>query len=605
MKTKASFTRKLAGGGLVVGGVAAIAFAFNAGSKNAESVARPLVTQGREVKARAMAPVVQNSFHPGSRAAFDALCAQLVEEGKAADLPSAVLTLMNEYADADLGLYAFQVACDEGIRFVAGQPLAEFCRVTRERHANTAVAAMALSRELKVVSTASESEFLELCERVLAEGGDPAQVRVALLRRAEWLRDRGEAKQAAADYLRLWSEQPEKAKELRLEVSTRACLREAGYILEAEIFDTHSEPEAFAADLLSEMREGTSAAASYFRNAPRLAQFIDASAGQELSAADEALHWARAGRLAIYLRDASGASEAYQKFAEAAARYAASSEIELREYSRFAPVQREVCASAEFFFGDGELARSLVAPEVRPGANERRALIRSLASSRETLSDAAFAAASKLGAEEAARLTELEAQVEVAGKRFEEAVRVQERFIDAFPDADETIKVLMSAAETYKQHLKKPAQAAELFGRAAELDPDSPVAIKAKLEQGLSFYEAKAYEDALLSLEEFAALYPADPRRTSADFFSALCEAALGLVDEAEQRVAELLSEHPTCAIAPDAYYWMGSSLAARQEHERAVFFLDELQARFPGNKYEMEAQRLRQQLAETTLARN
>jgi TolA-binding protein len=545
--------------------------------------------------------------HPESHAALDELCKAI--GGDDLDRPAALGMLIDLQPDSNLGLFAFQAVLEEKLFDARAADELSFCRAVRGRHPRNAVAAMALDRELKILAEKKSGELVSVCETVFAGEAMPAMERIARMRRAEYLRNTGDAKSAVLDYLSLWRSQPEKCSELGLGIATRACLREAGLILEAETFGDAMDKGELAAVLIDEFK---TASASYFQAAPHYEK-MELANEAHATPFDRALNWARIGRLAVYRRETAAALNAFNEFTQAIEAMAESlrpksiavdSNEEAAIYTRIAGIQAEIQRSTEFFFGDDEIARALRGEGARRvSPSEQARLKKELRASDEKLFEASFVRAARDGEASAARLVQIAVRAKSCEKSPASAASIYERFANEFPGSAQSATFLRELAQIYKSDLKSPLKAAEVFGRVAGNFPDSPEAATARIEQGLCYYEGGKLEDALLALQEFAALHSDDHRVAIANFFAAISEAGLGMTEDAERHMTDLIHEHPQSPIAPRAYLWLGTHLFSRKDFRAAQSYFTELQARFPDSPQAAEARQYGARMKEMELA--
>lgn len=103
---------------------------------------------------------------------------------------------------------------------------------------------------------------------------------------------------------------------------------------------------------------------------------------------------------------------------------------------------------------------------------------------------------------------------------------------------------------------------------------------------GITQYEMEDFEHAAKTLEDFCNLKTNTENLLTGQFVLALCEEALGLGTESEQRMWMIYKDHPESSVAPRAIFWLASNRLAHQEYGKARELFTDLCDRYPDGEY-------------------
>ena len=106
----------------------------------------------------------------------------------------------------------------------------------------------------------------------------------------------------------------------------------------------------------------------------------------------------------------------------------------------------------------------------------------------------------------------------------------------------------------------------------------------------LSLYDSEMHEEAFERLQEFQVTYPESDQIVDAQFLSAMCESGMGLSDDAEQHMKDLVREHPQHTIAARAMFWLASASLSRKDYSGAHETFLNLTKRYPESEYATRA---------------
>jgi TolA-binding protein len=172
----------------------------------------------------------------------------------------------------------------------------------------------------------------------------------------------------------------------------------------------------------------------------------------------------------------------------------------------------------------------------------------------------------------------------------EERMRAYEYVVSRLPTSKETPQYMIEWASFCANVLGLNSKSLEILEAVFNDYPGSDVANLAHVRHGLMLYEDEKYEDAYLSVQEVLASSATSSEGLTAQFVSALCESAMGLDEESENHMYEIVEGHPTSQIAPRALFWLGSNALSSMEYEKAEEIFRDLVSRFPDSEYAEKA---------------
>ena len=470
----------------------------------------------------------------------------------------------------------------------------------------------AIEKELDATVGQDPDRFLRRC-RELIDSETSDEVRALVLkRRIAYHRVRGMAKDAAADCLMLLSGFPSALLEAAVRRDALDSMREAGLVLEAAILEAlcAEEPPGDASGRVScvagllasdlgigltgpdDVSAGTTTvsglARAYWRLAPDLDEIL-ASSTEDADSGDLFLFRARATALAIDqadLEDAVIAADEWVRETQAALEGVETTLCEKQALSFsalgvFRLLSRRVHATSfagEWIEESYALMSSDLAVLLTRIGEIDLSLCVALGACNSSNDEFAFAAADRY-----------HTFLTVTNNR-EERMRAYEYVVSRLPTSKETPQYMIEWASFCANVLGLNSKSEEILERVFTEFPDSDAADLAHIRHGLLLYEDGRYEDAYLSLQEVLVDSATNSEAVTAKFVTALCESAMGLDNESESHMYEIVEKHPTSLIAPRALFWLGSNALSSMEYETAEEIFRDLVSRFPDSQYAQKA---------------
>jgi TolA-binding protein len=133
-------------------------------------------------------------------------------------------------------------------------------------------------------------------------------------------------------------------------------------------------------------------------------------------------------------------------------------------------------------------------------------------------------------------------------------------------------------------------KAAEVFAELREHYPHSEYAGAASVRQALCLYQEGHYSEAYEVTQMALAGGLPEHEALKAEFLVPLCEAAMGLNEDAEAHMAAYCEKYPQGSITPRALFWLGSNKLSQQEYGEALEYFEELVLRYPDSSYGQKA---------------
>jgi len=503
------------------------------------------------------------------------------------------LELMFLFQDHNLGLYLFEQACGDS----DAAKLEQLIQRIESTAPGSAIDAAAFDRELQRLDSDST---LTACDEVLNAGPEAVSTRrgrVALYRRAMCRRRNGMPKLAALDCIRLYAVHPEAVKAMEIEPYINATLKEAGFLLEADVLANSLEPARAAAALqnkfapvagATDSAENSAAGATgvYVRLAPDVAaieQQAKSAAGLMEAPLARAVHLARMARIALEALAPEEAA-ARLKLSIEAAGACVNGNLSEPDCSWLAEVLGASSGAWRTFAENGRELRPKVEAAYKRLETVSIALVRDL----DRLCLQAWAKALPSGGDGAERmLAEVKRVVERCKRgEGEIAVLAYNTFLNRFDDSPQAPAVMAKLADYYQTRMNDAARAAEVYAGLIKNYPNNPDMEKAVMRRALALYESNEYRAALDTLNAFAENNPDSGNLSTARYMAALSEAALGLNEEAEAHMTQLVNEYGATPIAPRALYWLGMNQIMRQDYDKAGEMFRLLIERYPESSF-------------------
>ncbi len=544
---------------------------------------------------------------PGLVPRRQAILEEIVELAMAAAEPKdsmACVTALKQFQNHAAGPLLFDACCDR-LALQGHEDILTFSRSVQETLPDSIVGNAAFAKELQIDEESEAEVFLTKCAAVLDESERKPKARIALFMRANHYRSLGRRREAALDCLRLIANFPDTYRKTEVATKVNLILEDAGFPLESAVLLQAEDPgvlaEYFAEDLALDTTDSDEAervphtlAGIYVSHSPSLQSILEhAGINDALNSAtayEEAVFRARIGRMAVERLDpvaTAGQFEAFLKILPDACEG-------LPEDSPERQVLSGSCKAA----ADG-LSGVWTWPCTR-GSDRELEQVRASLSVRET----------------AARLSEtyltfIEERLTAMGGDGEEryaaalsehinllarmgvragVVEAYRHFIDIFPDSDASPQYFMKIAEFYRDSLGMNVKAAEVFAELREHYPHSEYAGAASVRQALCLYQEGHYSEAYEVTQMALAGGLPEHEALKAEFLVPLCEAAMGLNEDAEAHMAAYCEKYPQGSITPRAFFWFGSNKLSQQEYGEALEYFEELVLRYPDSSYGQKA---------------
>lgn len=503
--------------------------------------------------------------------------------------------LMYQFADENLGLYLFDKRRKEADA-VSGNGALDLCHaVQKKAPLGSPLSLAAFDAELSRLEKDTPDSFLTVCGETIAAIPEDPRLRVALLRRANYYRDMGEAKKSALDFIRFWSEYPDKVSDMELAVLIETALRNAGLVFESGLLEVSPDSGATARELMAAFEPfmvqasgGKSAAPAspsldiYFNNTPDIAAITQAMASLQdtIEGTEEPLllHL-RIGALHVQASDVQESIEAFTGFADALAGTIESLPKEEAVLARLRTYSAYTVSTLE------RISKAFSGPTAKRGGSNL--LPRSHDLYLRVLDlDLELAAAianvkGQDGAEYFFSSVKTYTDKATAWNDRKRPVLGYRRYVELYPDSKDAPRALLALAEFYEAS-GTPSQACEIYTEFAEKYPNSPQAAGAALKRALALYESQKYDESYEACQLLMTQYPSSTQVVPAEFLAALCEAGLGMVDQARDHVTSFVERFPQDDLSARALYWLGSSYLSEQNYEKALSCFSDLIARFP-----------------------
>lgn len=480
-----------------------------------------------------------------------------------------------------------------------------FAESVRETKPSTRIALRALQKQLDMMLAESPERFLARCDELIRTADGGKESRIALFRRLRYYTDVGSSKLAALDALRFWSLYPDTVENMNLSLSLAARLREGGFLLEGNALEVTEKPHELAEAMLSEFndfdrlsitRESSpskiSMSESYFRYAPDLEMIAERATEDEASVAQRALYYARMGRIALEELDLDRVEYFFMIYLDQVERLVADDQ-------GFDPLHSTI----EKFHQTSliEIAKAL-----GPNSYGRRSRTGRLAHRRSESTTRFLSRFSRVGVNLSRNIAGQSAPVDARAyaailDRHIEFLQNQndasgilnayEEFIDLYPDSKQAPLYMYKKGLMLNDSLNSPTKATEVLGELASRYPESPQAIDALLKRGLILYESGLYEEAYEVCQLFIAEHADSRRVVSAKFMAALSESAMGLNEESEVHMREIIEQYSSNMISARAIFFLGSRALSRQDYDHAQDLFEELVVKYPESSYARQAQ--------------
>lgn len=500
------------------------------------------------------------------------------------------------FQDDNLGLYLFEKACED----LETTKLEQLLQRIESAAPGSAVEAAAFDRRLRGLDP---EQAVAACDDVLNAGPEAAATRrgrVALYRRAVCRRQSGMPKQAALDLVRLYALHSKAVGEMKMGPYVSATLKEAGFLLEADMIAFALKPGRTAIALQNEFKPvagdtapgqtAQSATELYLRLAPDVAaieQQVQADPTLVETPLARALHFARMARIALEAVAPEEAAARYQLAAKAAEN-ALGEKATVAEYGELAEVFGTSSIVWRNFAKNGRRLR----PNVEAAYKRLETSPTTLLHDMDCLCLDAWVKAlppTKEGA--GIMLAEVERVVERCGRGEHETVLfAYEKFLKTYPDAPEAPAVMARLADYCQTRMNDAARAAEIYAGLIQKYPNNPDMEKAVMRHALALYESKDFQAALDTLNAFAEKNPGSRNLPTARYMAALSEAALGLDDQAEAHMTQIVNDYAAAPVAPRAIYWLGMNQVMRQDYDKAAEMFRLLVERYPDSNFTFRA---------------
>jgi outer membrane protein assembly factor BamD (BamD/ComL family) len=544
---------------------------------------------------------------PGILPRRQALLEEIAEVALAAAAPKdsmACVSALKRFQNHAAGPLLFDACCDR-LALEGRDDLLTFCRSVDEALPDSMVGNAAFARELQITEEMEEEVFLAKCAAILDESERKPKARIALFMRANHYRPQGRSREAALDCLRLIAGFPDTYRKEDVAIKVNLILEEAGFPLEADILWRAENPEILAEYFAQELALGATdcdetesiphtLASIYASHSPSLQTIIEhVGLDDALNSAtvyEKAVFRARMGRIAVERLDPVATAGQFEEFLKILPNAFAG----LPEDSPERQVLIGSCkAAAEGLSGlwtwpctrasDRELE------QVRASLAAREAAAR-LSETYLTFIEERLKAMGDDGEKRyAAALNEHISLLERMRVRAR-VVEAYRHFIDIFPGSDSSPQYFMKIAEFYRDSLDMKVKAAEVFAELRENYPNSEYAGPASVRQALCLYEEGHYSEAYEVIQMALAEGLPEHETLKAEFLIPLCEAAMGLNEDAEVHMAAYCEKYPQGSITPRAFFWLGSNKLSQQKYGGALEYFEELVLRYPDSSYAQKA---------------
>ncbi len=510
--------------------------------------------------------------------------------------------LMLAYPDHDVALFLFDREY-ETLSHEAPDEALGLCEQIQNEVPGTVLDAMAFHRHLSRRSEENPEAFLALCEDELSHDETTRKARVALLLRAESYQETGRPKLAALDYLRFWALHPTQVEDMSLSLMIAGLLKRAGFLLEGDMIMSSPEPTETARFLHLQLQptpdstlEGGKAIhhaliGAYFRHAPVRDLVEDAAAfSSNAKHADQVaciLFQFRIAWLAMAEAEWEHVIRLHEDLMQSLA-----SALQEEALRADALRQLQLCAQLD---ADHLMTLSGKWSYARREAGKRKLQTASrayeLASIMNDLSlDLAEAMADGGLVDdppEYLAVTVNESVELYKGLNNRQAVlTAYRRFLERYPISEQAPDMLIRSTDYYSVTMKMPAVAADTLKGFLDQHPEVPERPRLMVKHATLLYEVAQYEDSYASMLLLLAEQPECKQVVAAKLLCALCEAAMGLPEEAETRLLLLIEEHPSNSLAAQSLHWIAGNRLLQQDYEGARSFYVDLIERYPDSKY-------------------
>jgi TolA-binding protein len=171
-----------------------------------------------------------------------------------------------------------------------------------------------------------------------------------------------------------------------------------------------------------------------------------------------------------------------------------------------------------------------------------------------------------------------------------ELIEFCERLVQQYPQPEVAPRYLLKLADFYEKKAASLGKAAETYQRLCEDYPSHPDAEHCRFQIGMCLYNCEDYPGAMENLQLLLAANPNGKDAPAAQFICALSEAGMGMNDEAESHLRDLISRHPTGELAVKAMLWIGSNNLSKQKYPEAIAAFDEVVRQYPDSPYAEKA---------------
>jgi TolA-binding protein len=518
---------------------------------------------------------------------------ELLEAAQREDLATDADALIQRMPDQNLALYLFDVKYEDILSESVKDALALVSQ-TQAKFPDTPLSLLAFDKELLFTRANDIPAFLAKCQEILSFPSDDSRKRIVLLRRAEFLCSTGHEKECALDYLRFWTDYPDKVVQLGLPLTIQARLMDAGLFWEATALELATSPERLAQQFFREFSELESPSASgsnplmsaYWNFTPNLSQLNAVTADLQGTSLDEIEFLGRTACVAMHLDDVSTAQQLMLRNGRALLAYFDEAHGAFEDIERLRDVHRVVFHDTMRVFSNYKMIETYE-PNIEYQFNTREESQIGLALGRMEY-DLAVASI-PLG--EVATDVEVDA-VEKFAKTADifrdrnAVINAYQEIVERYYDSDLAPEYLLKIGDVYKDTWNAPEKAVVTYDQIRESYSQSPHAVTALAKKALCLYELEKYEDAYLAGQEYVAEYPDGEGLVAMKMVSALAESGMGLSEEAEVHMKELAEQHRQSPLAPRALFWVASNKLAVQDYEGARTEFEELLERYPTSPY-------------------
>ena len=500
----------------------------------------------------------QKLIYPESSDDVETLVIAAREEGLATE--NIKRNLMHLFAEEDLGHYLLE----DMYASLSSRPhevvIAQLEDV-RTQSPGTYIANSSLDKKLQLVLRRDPDEFLAQCSLLIEASPVGADARIAIFNRLEYYVESGKTKLAAVEALRFWADFPDSADRMNIRYFLTARLREGGFLLESEILGSAPGTRKFATRFLREFERAQKSesdkripeihdadSALYFQRAPDFSYLAPQAEFDKENSLDEAIFWARVGRLAASDVNVGTAIDSYEKHLLAVDKLFYSGTLGADDLALVESIQGKLVHSLTNLLGWPTLVNDaqLNTPNYR-GPEAAKLQIGKLSTSRVRLVLHAAVERGELTAGKCAAIINDHVAF-LEGLDLDGSILMAyEMFLDRFPNSSEAPKFL--------------------------------------LRKGLKLYALKNYQDATETLNKLFASSANRDQKTTGRYLFALSESGMGLQDESIAHMRDIVDssyEHP---VIPKALFWLGSQSLGRHQYPEAQIYLERVFTDYPNSQ--------------------